>query len=225
MIDIKNLSKSYASKKILDNINLHFESGKIYGIAGKNGAGKTTLFNCLAGLKKHQGKVLFKEHAIKKHIGFLETSPYLLDKITGSEYLQLVTNARNIKIANLEKDNIFELPLHQYAKTYSTGMQKKLAITGILLQKNDFFILDEPFNGIDIHSNILLTEIILKLKSLRKTIVLSSHMFDNLKLLCDEIHLLENGQILKSVAKKEFHILEKELKSSIVGDKIKNLDL
>jgi ABC-2 type transport system ATP-binding protein len=225
MIDIKKLSKSYASKKVLDNISLYFESGKIYGIVGKNGAGKTTLFNCIAGLRKYKGQITFKEKALKEYIGFLETSPYFLDKITGNEYLQLVTNARNINKSNFDKSNIFELPLNQYAKTYSTGMQKKLAITGMLLQKNKFFILDEPFNGIDIQSNILLTEIILKLKSLGKTILLSSHIFDNLKLICDEIHLLENGKILESVDKNGFDALEEKLKSSIIGDKVENFDL
>jgi ABC-2 type transport system ATP-binding protein len=72
-------------------------------------------------------------------------------------------------------------------------MKKKLAITAILLQENSYFILDEPFNGLDIQSNIILTEIILKLKELDKIVLISSHIFSTLSDTCDEIHLLRKG--------------------------------
>jgi ABC-2 type transport system ATP-binding protein len=225
MILIKNISKSFGSKKVLKSISATFNSGQIYGVVGKNGAGKTTLFSCLAGLTKHKGEIIYENKIIKNNIGFLETNPFILDKITGKEYLRLVINARSINKTSFKNDNIFELPLNQYASTYSTGMKKKLAITGILLQKNNFFILDEPFNGLDIQSNVLLTEIILKLKSLGKIIIISSHLFDNLKLICDEIHLLEKGSLLKSVDKDGFDILENDLKKSIIGNKIQQINL
>jgi ATPase subunit of ABC transporter with duplicated ATPase domains len=86
--------------------------------------------------------------------------------ITGKEYIRLLCNARGKTNLDIDSKNIFDLPLNQYASTYSTGMKKKLAITAILLQENDYFILDEPFNGVDIQSNVILTEIILKLKEL-----------------------------------------------------------
>jgi ABC-2 type transport system ATP-binding protein len=104
-------------------------------------------------------------------------------------------------------------------------MKKKLAITAILLQQNEFFILDEPFNGVDIQSNIILTEIILKLKELKKTVLISSHIFSTLADTCDEIHLLGEGIIKKSVKKPEFSQLEEEMKKVIVGDSIDRLGL
>ena len=79
--------------------------------------------------------------------------------MTGREYIQLSNNARNMHNIQIDEKNIFELPLEQYATTYSTGMKKKLAITAILLQRNECYILDEPFNGIDVQSNLILTEI------------------------------------------------------------------
>jgi ABC-2 type transport system ATP-binding protein len=83
-------------------------------------------------------------------------------------------------------------------------MQKKLALTAILLQDNNYFILDEPFNGVDIQSNIIITEIIHKLKELDKTVIISSHIFSTLSDTCDEIHLLSNGSFIKSVQQVDF---------------------
>jgi len=117
------------------------------------------------------------------------------------------------------------LPLDQYAIIYSTGMKKKLAMIGVLMQQNDIFILDEPFNGVDIQSNIIITEIIQKLKSLGKTIVISSHIFSTLSDTCDEIHLLKEGKFVRKVFKDEFEKLEKEMKAFSIGNSIEKLDL
>ena len=162
---------------------------------------------------------------LKNKLGFLQTDNFFFPKITGEEYLQLLCNARKVKAPNFEEKNIFELPLNQYAISYSTGMKKKLALTGILLQNNEVFILDEPFNGVDIQSNILITEIIQKLKSLNKIVIISSHIFSTLNDTCDEIILLKNGTIDQHVQKENFEILEAEMKEFMIGDKIERLGL
>ena len=225
MITIENLSKFYGPKQVLGSVNLTFEMGKIYGIIGENGAGKTTLFKCIAGIEKYNGTILSNYGILKNHLGFLQTEPFFFPKITGLEYLQLLCNARSISFKNIEQKNVFELPLNQYAVTYSTGMKKKLALTAILLQNNDFFILDEPYNGVDIQSNILITEIIHKLKALQKTIIISSHIFSTLNDTCDEIHLLNKGVFVKRVFKEHFIKLEQEMKDFTIGNKIEKLDL
>ncbi|MEP6464931.1 MAG: ATP-binding cassette domain-containing protein [Parafilimonas sp.] len=145
--------------------------------------------------------------------------------MTGREYIQLLCNARKEKIKNIDAKNIFELPLNQYASTYSTGMKKKLALTAILLQHNQYYILDEPFNGVDIQSNIILADIIHRLKTLGKTVIIASHIFSTLSDTCDEIHLLKNGVFIKKVNKEGFNLLEKEMKEIIVGNKIEKLEL
>jgi len=225
MIELKNLSKKYGSKKVLDNINVSFDKGMVYGIVGKNGAGKTTLFRCIAGLEKYDGKIESSHNPLKNHLGFLPTEPYFFPRMTGMEYLRLLTNAREIKLKDIDKKNIFDLPLHQYAMTYSTGMKKKLAITAVLLQENQIYLLDEPYNGVDIQSNIIITEIINRLKDLNKTIIISSHVFSLLKEICDKVYVLDNGQITKSVEKSEFNYLENEMKELIIGDKINRMGL
>ena len=163
---------------------------QVYGIVGENGAGKTTLFKCISDLEDYDGMIISNPNPIKNHLGLLLTEPFFFQKITGKEYIQLLINARNIHIDDIDARNIFDLPLNQYASTYSTGMKKKLALTAILLQANDYFILDEPFNGVDIKSNILITKLIHKLKDLGKTVIISSHIFSKLNYTCNEIHFL-----------------------------------
>lgn len=225
MIEVINLTKLFGKKQALTNINMTFLEGKVYGIVGENGAGKTTLFRCIAGLEDYTGEIKSRLKPLKNHLGLLLTEPYLFPKITGKEYIQLLSNAREIKIDDIESRNIFELPLNQYACTYSTGMKKKLAITAILLQVNKYFILDEPFNGVDIQSNTLITEIIHKLKELNKIVIISSHIFSTLNDTCDEIHLLKSGILSKSVKAKDFSQLEIEMKGMSVGNKIEKLEI
>lgn len=225
MITIKKVSKSYGKKVILNDINLNLEAGKVYGIVGENGSGKTTLFRCIAGLEKHEGEIISSYGKIKESLGYLQTESYFFSNITATEYLRLLCNARNIEIQNLNEKNIFDLPLSEYAVKYSTGMKKKLALTAILLQENKFFILDEPFNGVDIQSNIIITEIIKKLKELGKTVLISSHIFSTLSDTCDEIFVLNESKIIKKVAKNEFIFLENEMKEMMIGNKIERLHL
>ncbi|MFT3909083.1 MAG: ATP-binding cassette domain-containing protein [Ferruginibacter sp.] len=225
MIVVKNLSKKYGTNEVLKNINMQFDKGKAYGIVGENGAGKTTLFRCIANLEKYDGEISSNHTPLKDHLGLLFTEPFFFEKITGKEYIQLLCNARNIIISDIENRNIFDLPLNQYASTYSTGMKKKLALTAILLQGNQYFIFDEPFNGVDIQSNIIITEIIHKLKALGKIVIISSHIFSTLSDTCDEIHLLSNGSFIKSVQKTGFPALEAEMKQATVGNKIEKIQL
>ena len=225
MIKIENLSKYYGTKQVLNSVTINIGKGEVVGVVGENGAGKTTLFRCIAGLEKYDGNITTSVVKIKPQLGYLETEPYFFSKITGKEYIQLLVNARNRKIIDFEKQNIFELPLNQYASTYSTGMKKKLAITAILMQENNCFIFDEPFNGVDIQSNIIITEIIHKLKQLGKTILISSHIFSTLSETCDEIHLLKNGEVIRSVTSEKFSNLEKEMKEITLGNRVEKMGL
>jgi len=224
MISVKSLYKQYGKKVVLKDINLTFKKGNIYGIVGENGAGKTTLFKCLCGLETYKGKIISPEilnESLKDVCGFLPTNPYFFSKITGKEYLQLLYNARKIKLQNIKEKNIFDLPLDQYADTYSTGMKKKLALTGILLQKNKVFILDEPFNGVDIQSNILIHEIIKHLKNQGKILLIASHIFASLQSLCDVLHLIQDGRIQETATPNDFKKIEQQMSQNFLTDKAK----
>lgn len=225
MIKILNLKKEFGENQVLNGVTATLVEGNVYGIVGENGSGKTTLFRCLAGLENYKGEIEYHGGMLKNELGLLLTQPFFMTKITGLEYLKFMCQARSIDSGNLLERNVFDLPLNRYAETYSTGMKKKLALTAILLQENSVFILDEPFNGVDIQSNILISEIILKLKALNKTIILSSHIFSTLSDTCDQIFLLKKGEFSNPILKHEYAELEKSMKEETVLKRLDKLGL
>lgn len=225
MIQVHELSKSFGKKEVLNQISFELKPGHIYGIVGENGAGKTTLFRCIAGLEKHSGTLQSNfDQPLKNVTGYLPAELYFLPFITGEEHLELIIRARDKNIETTKTHNVFNLPLQQFASEYSTGMQKKLALTGILLQENQLFILDEPFNGVDIQSNQLITEILTLLKAKGKTIILSSHIFSTLHDVCDTLFHLREGKIVQTAEKADFNQIEQNILQRDIRDRIHGLD-
>lgn len=225
MITVKELEKSYGVKKVLFNVSLTFGKGQVNGVVGANGAGKTTLFKCIAGLISYSGEIDYNEGHLRGVVGYLPTHPHVLSRITGREYLRLICNARSLETPDLDHKNIFDLPLDQYAETYSTGMLKKLAFMGILLQKNEIYLLDEPFSGVDVQSNMLMKELILKLKALNKIVIMSSHIFSSLYDTCDYLHYLDAGELKKSVTREGIGEIEVDMKRQEVGGRLERFNL
>jgi ABC-2 type transport system ATP-binding protein len=225
MIEIRKLHKSYDSHVVLKDISLNIPFGSIVGIVGENGAGKTTFFNCLAGMIEYGGEINSKNFVLKDCLGYLISEQPFFEMMTGMEYIQLLLYARGNDANNIEDRNIFDLPLKEYVTNYSTGMKKKLALFAILLQQNEVFILDEPFNGVDIQSNLIIADIIHELKKKNKTVLISSHIFSTLRDTCDVIYHLKNGEIVKEVFKQDFDSLEMEMREVSVAGKIEKLGL
>ena len=223
MIKLEALCKSFGGKKVLSSLDATFQKGMVYGIVGQNGAGKTTLFRCVAGLSRYQGDIVADVYPLKHYLGYLPTENYFLPKITAEEYIFLLTEARGKKIDDLAARNIFDLPLKQYVDTFSTGMKKKLAITAVLLQGNDYFIFDEPYNGLDLQSSFVFTEIVKKLKAQGKTVLIASHIFATLRDCCDEILWLSDGVFKQRATQDIFLQLEQMLKEQILIQDIDQL--
>ncbi len=212
MISIKDLSFSYGAQPVIKNISVDFEPQWVHGIVGLNGAGKTTFFNLLAGyLKPRSGTITNAgRHLTTADVSFLETQNYCYSNITGNEYLRIFPRTnKDFKVDQLNA--LFHLPLKELVSAYSTGMKKKLALMAQLQQDKSIFILDEPFNGLDLESNKVLELIIGQLKAKGKTVFISSHILSPLLHCCDLLHVLGEGLMYKTYPKDEFANIETDL--------------
>ena len=212
MINVKDLSISFNDHKVLKNISIDFEEGLVHGVVGLNGAGKTTFFNVLAKmLKLDSGGIMQNGTALTiEDSAYLETSNFFFSRITGNEYLKIFRQT-NTEFNLMALQEYFKLPLDELIENYSTGMKKKLALLAVLKQGKPIFILDEPFNGLDLETNKILEIIILSLKQKQKTVFVSSHIIEPLLTTCDKIHLLENGCFVKTYQKNDFSKIEEDL--------------
>ncbi len=203
MLEIKNVYVHFKSQEVLNDLNLAIEEGFILGLLGKNGAGKTTLFESLYQSIPFSGNISWKNERLKREmISYLETENYFYPYITGEEYLAYFTSKKDEEIKYfLER---FNIPLKKYVQYYSSGMKKKLALTGMLMLDKPINILDEPFNGVDFEGVHILYDIIRQLKSENKVVVVSSHIIETLFHTCDKIALLQEGKIEKIYEKEEF---------------------
>lgn len=219
ILEVKKLNFSFGSKTVLRDFSFVLKKGHVHGILGDNGAGKTTFFNLLFGTLKSDSPAL--NEIDRTEIAFLETESYLYSHMTGLEYIQLISADTN----NLEKWNeIFELPLTEYAHNYSTGMKKKLLLLGVLLLNKSIIILDEPFNGLDLKTCEAIHYIIQRLKATGKTIILSSHILETVMQNADEISYLENGCILQTYEKNRFEELDELVKSKFRNNIVSKVD-
>lgn len=222
MIEIKKVKKSFGKLKVLSGVTFVIPKGKIIGLVGANGAGKTTLFRSIAGIEQCEGDILIDNECLP--IGLLLSNPEYLTKMTAQEYLTFMCKARKVEDFDCNKANVFDLPLSSYASTFSTGMKKKLALTALLMQRNQFYILDEPFSGVDFESNLMINHILQKIKTAGKTILISSHILSSLTDVCDEIHFLKEGKIESSVSKSEFENINQNLNFVEIESQLSQLD-
>ena len=207
MLEVRNLNVSFKNQKVLQDFNLNIENGEIVGILGKNGAGKTTFFESLYRSVKFSGEVILEnQHLKREQISYLETENYFYPYITGKEYLSYFKEISNSKYIELIEK--FNLPLNKFVQYYSSGMQKKLALIGMLLLDKPINILDEPFNGVDFEGVHILYDIIGNLKSENKIVIVSSHIIETLFHTCDKIAILHNGQSEKIYEKSEYQQLQ-----------------
>lgn len=194
-IIVESLGKSFGKTSVLEQVSLHYRSGAIHGVVGNNGAGKSTLLNCLAGYIDYTGNI---ERRNIWTIGLLTANPYIFPRITGHEFIQFCLSAKNRKADERKMkrlNQLFDLPLNQFADEYSTGMLKKLHLLALLLQQNDLLLLDEPFNGLDYLSSTYLSELLSELKKQDTLILISSHDLELLVKISGTITLIDHGSV------------------------------
>ncbi|MDW7695962.1 ABC transporter ATP-binding protein [Flammeovirgaceae bacterium SG7u.111] len=198
MISIENLTFGYdASSPIIQSLDLNLESGKVHGIIGLNGSGKTTMLRLLnKEMEVDEGTISLGEGVkLGKDSVLLETESFFYSKMTGEEYLGFFKK-QNLDFNIEEYNQLFHLPLKKLVENYSTGMKKKLAFMAALSREKPVLMLDEPFNGLDLESNLHMKKIIKHLSEEEgRTILVTSHILESLTSMCDQIHWLWEGKI------------------------------
>lgn len=207
-IKMENVTKTFGDTIILDNINLTFTSGTIYGLVGVNGSGKTVLLKLLCAFyEPTSGEIFFDDKNIIKEGEFPPSTRALIEKpnflpdLSGMDNLRLLASIQSTigddEIYDaLKKVGLLEEREKLYHK-YSLGMKQKLGIAQVLMEDPQVMILDEPFNGLDTQSAKNIRALLLEEKKKGKIIILATHIEEDIKQLCDEVYRVENKKIQK----------------------------
>lgn len=207
-LQITNLTKSYGETIILDNVNLSIDSGEIVGLLGRNGAGKSTLMKCIVGLvRKDYGKIKFNG-VVSNKFGYLIEYPAFYPNLSAYDNLKIFASILNVCDKRI-KDIIDIVGLTKHGDkifaNYSLGMKQRLGLGRVLLTDPDLLILDEPFNGLDPSGVIEIRGLLKKLAKSGKSILISSHNLPEIERIVDQINLIHNTKIVKSVNINEVH--------------------
>lgn len=207
MIDVKNVDVTIGKNRILQDISVHFEKGKIHGLIGRNGSGKTVLMKCICGFMKPtsgavfvEGKQIGKDVDFVPNAGVIIETPGFVPFYSGYKNLHILAEL-NRRIGREEIEDAMRTVgldpgLKRHVKKYSLGMRQRLGIAQAIMEKPQLLILDEPFNGLDKEGVEQMRTYFLKLKEEGATILLTSHTSEDIKLLCDTVTEMEKGRKL-----------------------------
>ena len=203
---IENLTKSFGTKEVLKDITFTFESGKIYGLLGRNGAGKTTLFNCVnKDIKSESGSFYLddgkKEEIKPEDIGYVLSTPTVPAFLTGREFIKFFIEINEKSITGLRPiDEYFEMmnieigDRDRLLKDYSHGMKNKMQMLVNIIARPPVLLLDEPLTSLDVVVAEEMKELLRGFKSDR-IIIFSTHIMELALDLCDEIVILNHGEL------------------------------
>lgn len=236
VIRVRNLSKSIKGKRILSNINFDIYENEIVGLVGPNGAGKSTLLKLMSGLYLYdEGDIFYYDYNLKKdyekamsYLGVLIEYPDLYKNLSGYDNLKLFKSMFKGVSEDRIKEIVHIVEMEKYLgkkfKTYSLGMKERLGIASALINKPKILILDEPTNGLDPSGIKKVMNIIKNMRN--TTIIISSHMLNEIESICSKIIFINNGEI-QSIRTVEKNNLKKKVKFEVddynkASDLIKN---
>ncbi len=230
ILKIENLSLQYGAKNILNNISFSIKKGQIVGLLGPNGAGKSSIIKIMAGLVyPKSGKIYFEENLqntfsdLRKYCGYLIDAPSFYPYLTARQNLNLI---KTINKTDLNIDKLLNkvgLPDvdKKKVKYFSTGMKQRLAIAQALLRSPEILILDEPFNGLDPNGFQDVLNLLNKLNRNGTTIIISSHLLNELEQFADSFILIHNGEIALEICKETLNNSKKKVAFTF-GESISN---
>ena len=212
---IRHLIKKFGEDTVLSDINMTMEEGMVYGISGNNGSGKTVLMKCICGFVPVTegsitvgGKMIGTQIDFPESIGVIIETPGFLTNLTGIRNLEILAGLKG----NISKEDIraaiqkagLDPDLKKSVGKYSLGMRQRLGIAVALAGDPDFLVLDEPVNGLDPQGIIEMRELILKLNRERQiTVLISSHILDELSRLATHYGFIDGGRIMKEMSAEE----------------------
>lgn len=214
MIKVENVTKTFKNNVVLEDVNITFEEGKIYGLIGRNGSGKSVFLKIICGFyKPSSGKVyyddldLFSSDSFPPDTRCMIEKPSFIPDLTGFENLRLLAKIQN-KISDeqiLEVMNKLNLgkEINKAFSKYSLGTKQKLGIAQVLMEDPKVIILDEPFNGVENSTVDDIRKMLLEEKSKGKIIIIATHIKEDLEKLVDEIYEFDGGKVSKVSLKKK----------------------
>ena len=215
VIKVEHIEKSFKKHKVLKDVSLTCESGKIYGIVGYNGSGKSVLFKCISGFYLVEkgtitvrGKMVGKDMDVVQNLGTIIEEPAFIKQYSGLKNLELLYMINHKKNREYVKESMRKVGLDPELKKpvgkYSLGMKQRLAIAQATMENQDILILDEPMNGLDPSGIVSIRKLLENLCVKNKiTIVISSHILSELELLADVFYLIQNGKIIDKKRQEE----------------------
>jgi ABC-2 type transport system ATP-binding protein len=217
MITARNLTKNYDGFLALDNVSFEFEDGEIFGIIGHNGAGKTTLLKIVSGLVTPTSgelvvngiDVVKDPRALKERLGYLPEESRLYETMTAENYLAFFgeiygLSPQEIRIRTSQLFAALSLePDGKKIGEFSKGMKRKVAIARSLIHDPAFLVYDEATSGLDPMTSRFIADYLRRLKSEKKTIVLSAHNLYQVEAICDKVMILRRGQVVAFGSMKE----------------------
>ena len=238
MIEIIDLTQVYRSGKGVFELNFNINDGEVFGYLGPNGAGKTTTIRNILGFTNAKiGKVLINgkdartdTEEINKTIGYLPGEIALYKNLRGKEFLDLLASLRNLTDFTYRRilEEKFKLDTEVYIKKMSKGMKQKLAIIACFMHDPDILILDEPTSGLDPLMQNVFLDLIKEEKKRKKTILLSSHIFEEVERVCDRVGIIKDGYLIaiedihsiKQKSSDMFEVYLAEKNDSILQEKL-----
>jgi len=233
MVLVENLTKRFKGTLAVDRLCMEIPEGEIYGFVGANGAGKTTTMRIIAGLlAPTSGRVLIngmdisKEPLkVKERIGYMPDFFGVYDDLKVSEYMAFFAGLQGIYGTKCREltDSLLELvrlteKKEAYVDTLSRGMKQRLCLARSLIHDPEFLILDEPASGLDPRARVEMKEILKELRSMGKTVLISSHILPELSELCTSIGIIDAGRLVASGSVAD--IAEKLAQSGLIKIKI-----
>lgn len=211
MIEIKHVTKTFGSKKAVDDLDLTIPTGEIIGFIGPNGAGKTTTIKIMTGvLNPDEGDILINGKSIqkepleaKRQFGLVPDNPDMFLRLKGIEYLNFMGDIYDVDAQQRQQRietmaEIFEIKdvLNDKILSYSHGMRQKIIIMGALINDPEVWILDEPMTGLDPQSSFHLKQMMREHANKGKTVFFSTHVLEVAEKLCDKIAIIAHGKMI-----------------------------